>query len=1099
MVTLSTPRRHRTQSGGKTPPRLQPGLRLRLLGTFRAELDGQPVHLPRRKVEHLLAYLVLQPGEHSREEIAALLWGDLPDEQARGSLRTALSVLRGQFGVDLLLTDRDTIQLNPKFPLWLDARELDRAARRLLDGVEVLPAAEASPEALSLYAGDLLPACYDDWVVPLREGFRERHLDLLLFLAQSFRAQSDYDRAADYARLVLVQDPVNERAHQHLMFCYLMMGNRALALEQYADCTKILRSELAAEPSPETTALFQWIKQAPGGKPSLAGRITNLPMPGSSFVGRKAEMREVKEKLGAARLVTLAGTGGCGKTRLAIQAATDLLDGFKDGVWWVELAPLTEPALVPEALARVLGLRESTDPSLSLTDLILRYFRARTALIVLDNCEHLIDACAQLTQALLESGSDLRVLATSREPLGLPGEQVYPVPALSLPTAGPDASLKTLAEAESLRLFTERAAVVSPGFALTPETAPLVVQICQRLDGMPLAIELAASRLGMMSLPQIASRLDDRFQLLSGGDRAGLPHHQTLRALMDWSFNLLSEQEKMLFRRLAVFSGGWTLEAAESICGADGIRREEVLDLIDRLVHKSLLEVNTCGETSRFRMHETVRQYALEKLHLAAPESDVPPDVRMENDETDALRDRHLAHFAALAEQGDAGLRGPDDLAWLERLDADHENLRSALGWAFLLLDVEPQSYLQLSGALRDFWFLRGHYSEGYRLLLAGLDNTPEVPIWERARALSGLSLMCSALGRGTESAEYIRSALGMARRLDAKDLILEALYHYVDASSAALDSPEDSRSYFAELLSLARTTGNRFYLIHALSWDGVSQPHDADEALGMLEEALRLARGLGNARALAYALAGMAALQRTRGSYNEARRCLLEWLDLSERLGDLHGKAYVLNRLGRLSNQEGDLGSGRQYAEESLQIYRDLSAEASSARPLYTLGWNAYLAGEMTRASKHLDECLAIRRSLGVKYFLTGPLVARGRAALGMGDHDGARTLLREALEVISSIANYHWLAPCLEAVSGLPGLAPMESGRLLGAAESVRERQAFVLPPSERLPRESLILRLQEQLPASALSAAWAEGKAMTVGQALQAACACLSLPAT
>jgi tetratricopeptide (TPR) repeat protein len=381
---------------------------------------------------------------------------------------------------------------------------------------------------------------------------------------------------------------------------------------------------------------------------------------------------------------------------------------------------------------------------------------------------------------------------------------------------------------------------------------------------------------------------------------------------------------------------------------------------------------------------------------------------------------------------------------------------------------------LQLSSALRDFWFLRGHYSEGCRFLEAGLDNTPGVASRERARALSGLSLLCSALGRGTASAEYVRSALAMARAVDDQDLVLEALYHYLDASSAALDSPEESRSSFAELISLARSSRNNFYLIHALSWDGVSQPHEAEKAVAMLEEALRVARELGNVRALAYALAGTAALYRTRGRHSEARQCLLEWLDLSERLGDLHGKAYVLNRLGRLSNQEGDLGSGRQYAEESLEIYQDLSAEASSARPLYTLGWNAYLAGDMARANQHLEACLAIRRPLGVKYFLSGPLVGLARVALARGEHERGRALLREGLDVIASIGNYHWLAPCLEAVSALAGVAPMDSARLLGAAESVREQQAFVLPPSEHLAREALILDLQGQLPASALSAA-------------------------
>jgi DNA-binding SARP family transcriptional activator len=393
-------------------------LNLRLLGSFRLESETGLLRLPTHKVEALLAYLVLYPQPHSREKLAALLWGDFTDAQARNSLRTALRTLRRQLGDELLLADRETVQLNPNFPLWVDVREFESAAPRgegeegasslvteLGSGQSKEPAPSVARGHLSLYKGDLLADYYDDWILRERERYRDLYLDTLLRLAQSARAAGDYLPAIEYAHDVLATDPTNESAYQQLMFCYLASGNRHAALKHYEECKRVLRQELDTDPAPETTALYHEIKQSASEQQASAARLTNVPLPLTSFVGRQREIGEIKGILARQRLVTLTGAGGSGKTRLAIQVATDLLNDFKDGVWWIELVSLTDPALLPHAVSKVLGVREV--PNQPLIETLANHLRAMQLLFVLDNCEHLIDACARLVEALLSDCPDL--------------------------------------------------------------------------------------------------------------------------------------------------------------------------------------------------------------------------------------------------------------------------------------------------------------------------------------------------------------------------------------------------------------------------------------------------------------------------------------------------------------------------------------------------------------------------------------------------------------------------------------------------------------------------------------------------------------------
>src|SRR5512141_33519 len=449
----------------------------------------------------------------------------------------------------------------------------------------------------------------------------------------------------------------------------------------------------------------------------------NLPAATTSFIGREKEKAEIKQAISAHRLITLTGSGGTGKTRLSLQIAADLLDQFADGVCFVELAPLTDPSLIPQTILSALDASESQDKTI--TQALIERVHGKKLLLILDNCEHLIETTAKLVETLLSNAPELKILASSREALGVQGEMAWHVPSMSLPDAKHSISLDELSRLEAVRLFTERAMLAKPHFQLTKDNASFVTQICFRLDGIPLAIELAAARVRALSVEQIAARLDDRFHLLTGGLRTALPRQQTLRAMIDWSFNLLSEQEKQLLRRLAVFVGGWTLEAAEQVCIEEG-GELDVLDLLTHLVDKSLVIMEDSPGSVRYRMLETTRQYAREML--------------MMSEETRAFRDQHLDYFLMYAETAQPELRGARQAEWMSLLETEHDNLRAALEWS---QGTRPDLGLRIiAAALVDFWDTRGHITEARRWLETMLQKTAHlVPTPTRVDALLGATM----------------------------------------------------------------------------------------------------------------------------------------------------------------------------------------------------------------------------------------------------------------------------------------------------------------------------------------------------------------------
>jgi predicted ATPase/class 3 adenylate cyclase len=458
---------------------------------------------------------------------------------------------------------------------------------------------------------------------------------------------------------------------------------------------------------------------------SLQAFVHNLPRQLTSFIGRDGEMAEIKQLLSKTALLTLTGAGGCGKTRLALQVAADVLEEFEEGVWLVELAALADSTLVPQTVAAALGVRE--EPGRPLTETLIDYLRPRQVLLLLDNCEHLLSASAQLADTSLRACPRLRVLVTSREGLGIAGETTYRVPSLSLPDLQHLPPVAALSQFEATRLFVDRAAAAVPSFTLNEQNAPSVAEVCYRLDGIPLAIELAAARVKALPVEQITRRLDDRFRLLTGGSRAALPRQQTLRATIDWSYDLLSEAERMLLRRLSVFAGGWTLEAAEAVGAGEGINDDEVQELLTTLVEKSLVLYEEQRGEARYRLLETVRQYSRERL--------------LESGEMQVVCSRHASFYLNFAEQAEPELRRSDQVGWLNRLDVEHDNLRAALEWS-LLGDNQGEVGLRLAGALWWFWLVRSHFTEGRNWLDAAVSRAVDAPAPDQVKVLNGAAYL---------------------------------------------------------------------------------------------------------------------------------------------------------------------------------------------------------------------------------------------------------------------------------------------------------------------------------------------------------------------
>ncbi len=822
----------------------------------------------------------------------------------------------------------------------------------------------------------------------------------------------------------------------------------------------------------------------------------NLPRQLTSFVGRAHELVELGRALEQNRLVTLTGAGGCGKTRLALQAAAEVIDKCPDGGWWVELAAVSDPDRVTSAVARRLGLREEDRP---LTDTLAEQLAGLDALLMLDNCEHVLAGCAPLIDSLLRAAPSLRIMTTSREPIGACGELTWLVPSLDQDNA--------------VRLFVERAAQVRPRFALDPAETEIVAEICRCLDGIPLAIELAAARVRMMHPARIVAALDDRFRLLTGGDRTAMPRQQTIEASVAWSHDLLDDDEQALLRRLSIFAGGFTLDTAERVCAADPLDAHGVLDLLSRLVDKSLVQVvHIATVEDRYRLLETIRLYAHQRL--------------VESGEADATGDRHAAFFLDLAERAEPELAASQGPMWLARLEREHDNLRAALE----RLDTTgaDESFLRLVTALTLFWELRGHLREGGRWFARALARDEE-PSSVRARALWGATHVAMYSDDFETAAQRGPQALAMAEAIAdewATTRVLSAL-SYVQLFT----DPEAARVGAARSIDLSRKIGDNWGVAYGLKMITIAWLMQEDHAKirRSADDLLRVAEPLDNKFLVSWyhCLLGWVGVHR--GELEVAQEALATSLAYCEEVGEpvTAGIAVVLLAEAQL------LAGKYDAAQTRLQAFLERAGATggATAAPLAAtvLAAIGVARGDAAGARSILEPLVEQLRALGLPMFLSWALSILGAALLAEGEHQAAQRALQEAKEAgqainndwLVALADYHLgrlacregearraedlhhealarrarggfhpgIAESLEALAALAAEHESfaEATRLLGAAAALRRALGLTRWPTDQAGYQALVTRVHEVLDDSAFEIAWAEGEALTADQAV------------
>jgi predicted ATPase/DNA-binding SARP family transcriptional activator len=870
-------------------------LEVRLLGTFSVKYKNKVVDVLSRSAQSLFAYLILSAGTaHRREKLAGLFWPDSLEETARDNLRHALWRLRKALqsvSATIYLQANDlTVTFNTSAEYSLDAAALA--------GLGKIDSTEALISVLSCYQGELLPGFYDEWVLSEREHLHsifEHHMARLMSLLQQEQRWLD---VLEWAERWIKLGRKPEPAYRALMTAHAAGGNMSKVVESYERCVKALLDS-GVEPSEETQQLLKELKGARASskevsissKPFPQETVSTIPVPLTSFVGREREMKEIFRLLATSHLLTLTGPGGVGKTRLAIQIASGSFNRFKDGVLWVGLTSLPDGDLIPQEIAQLLDIRPT--PQESLVETLINYLRSKDVLLVLDNCEHLIGACAQVAERLLGVCPRLKILATSIEALGIFNEKIWRVPSLPLPEIQEPFSLDELKKFASIELFAERASHASSDFILNEKNATSVARICQRLDGIPLALELAAARTRFLAVDEILVRLTDRFSLLTAGSRTAVPRHHTLRATIDWSHDLLTEPERILFRRLAVFAGGFTLEAVESVCSQEGLKRSEILDLLGRLVDKSLVIVEPVSgfPETRYRQLETIRHYALEKLTGWV-------------DEARSIRHRHLEFFVQLAEKAEPHAFGAEARTWFKRVEVELDNFRTAMEWG--TNTGQAVSALRIGGSLVYIWFVHGPLLGEWHDRIQDALSHPEgmKKTKPRAKALNGigfmywadmvptdkrteleealqigyeladrrstattlrnLGLLASIQGKYQEGLPLLEGSLDLWRKLGAEGKMDCAwTLTFLGDATLNLDEAERARVLYEEAVSIWREHGDLNFLAYSLRRLGQLAWHEAryEKAMALCTESLNLNLAVGDRRGTIACLAGFTAI----------------------------------------------------------------------------------------------------------------------------------------------------------------------------------------------------------------------------------------------
>jgi predicted ATPase/DNA-binding SARP family transcriptional activator/DNA-binding CsgD family transcriptional regulator len=959
-------------------------IRVWLLGGFRVSVDSRIITQDGwrlKKAATLMKLLALAPGHRMhREQAIDLLWPDSGRKAASNSLRstlyTARNVLDPAIGSRYLASEDESLVLCPEGELWVDVDAFEQAAATARGAKEVA----TYRAVLDLYDGDLLPEDrYEEWTEGKREELRQLYLALLVELAVLHEERDEHSLAIKALRKATAKEPTLEEAQVGLMRVHALSRRPERALAQYerfrdtlsrglgtrpAEATRRLRDEIAAGKLPMTLSLELSQEKEPLG----VGKH-NLPAPMTSFVGREQEMLEVKRLIPMTRDLTLAGAGGSGKMRLAFEVARDLIGAYPDGVWMVELAPLSEPGLVAQEVAGVLGVTER--PGEPPADTLVDFLGDKDMLLVLDNCEHLIEAAARLAEYLLHSCPRLRILATSREPLGIAGEVVWQVVPLSLPDMDRPASVEGLMRYEALRLFVDRARLRLPDFELTQQNAGAVARVCRKLGGIPLAIELATARMGVLAVEQVAQRLEVSLDVLKGASRTTAARQRTLRATLDWSHDLLSEAERALFRRLSVFAGGWTLEAAEAVCSGGGVEEKDVLDLLGALVDKSLVVAGaTSSGALRYGMLEPIHQYAQEVLE--------------QGEQVEEVQGQHGAFFLALAEEAEPKLAGPRQGVWVERLEAEHDNLREALSW-FLDHEQGGETALRLGAALWRFWHTRGHLSEGTKWLERVLTEGNPAASPARVQALEGMGWLLQSQGDYERARVPYEEMLTLAQELSDNANIATAL-NSLGTVAAHQGDNERARALLQENLGVIEeleeegdpaTTLKKFYVSNLLGYLAINDEGDYAWGTVLWEESLALAREAGDDFSVGITLGNLGHVALLQRDFERAKARSEEALASANELGsagvELVPTACLNLGLATLGLGEHERAMGS--FEEALVTSQNMGRTPTVIETLEGMASLAGAVGKAAHAARLWGAAEAAREATGIIAFSPGEL----------------------------------------------------------------------------------------------------------------------------
>ncbi len=913
-----------------------------------------------------LAYLVAERSHPvTASALADAIWGtDLPLTW-RDALRGIIARVRAELaavgldGPTVLTSGPSGYQIRLPAGATVDVEVARAAVELAIARCETQPerAVVEARHALDVLQGEFAGGGDGAWMEQRQEELSELRVRALETLSLAATKSGDFDTGLWAAEKAVTLAPLRESAHVCAMGAHARAGNKASALRAYERCRQFLAEELGALPAPETEAAYVALLGTEandgGDHPGTTRhrRIApgNVPSPVTLFVGRRRERALIEELLSCGRLVTLTGPGGVGKSRLAIEVARDMRDVQRDGVWLVELAGISDARLLPEHIMSVLEIPEV--PGAGAAQSLIAQLATRQTLLLLDNCEHVLSECASLVHALLSGGPGIQIMATSREPLGVSGEIAW--------------VLAPLPSDDAVSLFVDRARAAAP--VVEVADSPAVVTICERLDGLPLAIELAAARMRSMTATDIADRLADRFRFLAGGPRTSPARHQTLQATLDWSYEALTERERRLFERVAVFAGAFTVEAAQALGGEDAY---VTLDTLWRLVDKSLLVADRGGSHSRYRLLETTRQYGYDALVRSGDETEV--------------RRAQLSWAAELAEAAETGFEGPDQLAWLRVLDSELDNIRGALDWASL--HATDANGPRLASALWRYWEIRGLLGEGRSRLSAALASP--IPSAMRAKICNAAAVLAQGQGDGPAAQVLYGEALELRRELGDERGMAASLNGLGNVAVGRGDF-ERAREFFEENLATSRRLGDVrllaaslmnlgvvVHLLVSLGRDG--GPEAVDLAHGLYLESLAKYRELGDRRAVAQALENLGAVAPLRDDHSGAHAFLEESLALRRELDDRSGIAASTRFLGHLALKRQEYEAARLLHEECLAIEEALGNELLMLADLTSLAEIA--AGE----GNHAEACRLIERAVGMSGQLgDGEYVARLRLKL--------------------------------------------------------------------------------------------------------------------